>query len=168
MCRRLVQDLNAVAVESHRVPSSRVDFRRPQRERLARRRRLAHPRQDVLMREDAGSTVVGDYVCANGGIPDGTGQDGDPRLGEFLIPAHVVGIGARVDDVANGQTGQPFDRRQNLVRRLRGPGVHQNDAYWSYLHGDVAARTRQHIEVGPDLHHVQIVAARPRLLRADS
>ena len=140
-------------------------LRRPEREREERllTRRSGHPRQHVLMREHAGGAGVGHQVVTQPrACGDGARENAEARLGELLVTADMVGVHARVDDVADRQRRQPADRRQHLVRHRGGTGVDEDDALGPDLHDDVAARAADHVEVRPQLHDLEI--ARRRLL----
>ena len=110
------------------------------------------------MCEDTRGAAVGVDLFADTATP-WVAQDRLTSLGKFLVPAHMVGVAAGVDDVTNPSTRQPLDCRQDLVRHLRRTGVDQNDACWADLHCDIAARAGNHVEVWPNLHNIQIVTA---------
>ena len=59
----------------------------------------------------------------------------------------MIGIRARVNDVADGFVGEFADRRHNQVGRARTTRVHQHDAIRTDLHSNIAARAGDHVEV---------------------
>ena len=110
------------------------------------------------MREDTGGSAAGIDVLADATAPR-MAQDRLPRFRELVVAAHVIVVGTGVDDVANRTIGQPPDRSQHCVRHLRRTGVHENDTRRTDLRGDVTASARDHVEVRPDRHHVETIAA---------
>ena len=81
-------------------------LRRPERERdgACWPGRSRHPRQHVFVREHAGPARVGDQVVAQPGAGrDGAREDAEPGPGELVVAADVIGVHARVDDVADRQ-----------------------------------------------------------------
>ena len=115
------------------------------------------------MREHAGGARVVDQVItqprARG---NGTRENAEARLGQLFVAADVVGVHARVDDVADRKRRQPADRSQHLVRRRGGTGVDEDHALGSDLHDDVTAGAANHVDVRPQLDDLGI--ARGRLL----
>ena len=59
--------------------------------------------------------------------------------------ARMIGVGVRINNVLQGPVGKFPDGRDDLIGQLRVPGIHQQYALLSYLQGDVAARTRHHV-----------------------
>ena len=114
------------------------------------------------MREHAGGAGVGDEVVTQpGACGNGAREDAEARLGELLVTADMVGVHARVDDVADRKRRQPADRRQHLVRHRGGTGVDEDDALGPGLHDNVAARAADHVEVRPQLHDLEIARRAP-------
>ena len=121
------------------------------------------------MRQHAGPARVGHQVVAQPGAGrDGAREDAESGPGELLVAADVVGVHARVDDVADGQRRQTPDRRQHLVGHRRRTGVDEDDAVGSDLHDDVAAGAADDVEVRAQLHDVEtatLLLRRDRTLR---
>ena len=63
----------------------------------------------------------------------------------------MVGVHARVDDVADRQRREPADRGEHLVGHRGGAGVDEDDALGPDLHDDVAARAADDVEILPQL-----------------
>ena len=106
VCRRgHVNDLNAFAVQVHRVQPEGECLRGPEREREGLRTRCGrHPGQHVFVRQHAGPARVGDQVVVQPRAGrDSARQDAESGPGELVIPADVIGVHARVDDVADRQ-----------------------------------------------------------------
>ena len=82
--------------------------------------------------------------------------DGAPGLRQFLVPAGMIAMHVRVDDVADRLVGHGPDRCQNLVAYPRVHRVHQQHTLFAHLHGDVAARADKHINVALDRQHVDL------------
>ena len=97
---RNVNDLYAVAVEEvaqlHRPLMERVGRPRPFRRRRPRASRRAHPVQHVLVREDRGA-LPGIRDVARDVAPG----EGSPRFRELEVAARMVGVGVRINNVAN-------------------------------------------------------------------
>src|SRR5580704_7463218 len=165
MRRGHVRDLYPVAVEIHRIASSGIGLGGPRRwwNRALSTDWRTHPRQDVLMCEDAGGAAIGIDIFAHAGAPDVT-EDRPAGSGHFLISAGTVGVGAGVDDVTDRSIRQPLHGRQYLVGHLPRTGVHEDGAGGADLNGDVRACAGNHVEILPELHHIEIAAA--RLLRS--
>ncbi len=83
------------------------------------------------------------------------GRDAAAGFREGRVAPDDVGIGAGIDDVANGLGGQLRDRGHHLVRGFRGARVHQYDAVRTDLRADVGARADNHVEVRPDLKDLE-------------
>ena len=107
-------------------------------------RRRRHPFEHLLRRQDRRDPA--EKIARD---PDGArgGEQRLPRLGQRLVAADVIGIGARVDDVADRPRRELLDRGHDRAG-LRGlPGVHDDDAVLADLDADVGARTGDHEEV---------------------
>ena len=98
-----VDDLNAFAVQIHRVQAVEERLRRL-KDRRDRRVRRGHPREHVLVREHARVAEIREHVVAEARPGrDGARQNAQARFRKHLVAADVVGVHARVDDVADRQ-----------------------------------------------------------------
>ena len=68
-------------------------------------------------------------------------------LADVLVPAGVIGMHVRVDDVANRAGRQRANGRKNLVREWRVLRIDDEHAVLPDLHRDVAARADEHVDV---------------------
>ena len=118
---RLMNDLNAFAVQVHRVLMVIERLRRPEPGCHGRlpAGRSRHAPQHVFMRQHAGPAEVRDHVVVQAGAGhDSARENAEPGPGELLVPASVIGVHAGVDDVADREVRQTTNRRQHLVRSL--------------------------------------------------
>ena len=93
-------------------------------------------------------------------------RDRASGLRQFLVAARVIPMHMRIDDVTDRLVGNGSDRRQHLVAEPRIHRVHQQNAFFTHLHGDVAARAHQHVDVALHGQHVNLdVVEILRLLR---
>ena len=125
----------------------------------------AHALEHVLVREHARRAAVGVDVFAEPGAAL-VAQDGLAGLGNLFVPAGVVGVRAGIDDVANGSVRQPLDGCEHSVGELLRTRIHDDGADRTHLDGDVRAGAGNHVEIRPDLYHLQIAAGRLWCLRA--
>ena len=114
------------------------------------------PREHVLVRHHARVAEIREHVVAQPRAGRNRArQDAQARLREHLVTADVVGVHARVDDVANRQRREAGESRPAPRRPSAGAGVDEDDAFGPRLHEDVAARAADDVEV-------LAAAARPR------
>ncbi len=93
-------------------------------------------------------------------------RDGDARRAQLHISARVIRMHVRVDDVLQRLAGsQLVDGVDHLVGGLRQPGIHDQHAHVANLHGDVAARAHQHVDVALHRKNVNFAVGRIRVLR---
>ena len=93
-----------------------------------------------------------------------------PVAASASLPPDVLLAFVRVDDVAERPAGNRPDRRQHLVAHRPPPGIDHQDAVAPRLHGDVAARPDEHVDVAADRQDVDLAviaraispASRPR------
>jgi hypothetical protein len=78
----------------------------------------------------------------------------------------VIGICARVDDVANGTWRELLNRSEHIAGRHRRTRVDHDDAVVSNLHADIAAAASNHEEIRAELEHFEPAACRNARLSA--
>ena len=88
------------------------------------------------------------------------------RLLEVLVPADVIRMAVRVDDVAQRPLRQRADGGQDLVRQRRVLRVHEQHALGADLHGHVAAGADEHVDVALRLLQLIFDVVEILLLRA--
>src|SRR5438552_2636472 len=115
--------------------------------------RRAHPFHHIFMREERRAfRCIGDVACD---ITAGNGGTGSSQL---FVSSAVVRMKMRVDDVSNRPVGDRFrkllHRGKYLIRHLGSARIHQQDAVLAGLHGDVAARPDEHVDVSLDVQHM--------------
>src|SRR5678810_1147470 len=72
------------------------------------------------------------------------------------VSADVIGIRARVEDVANGQLADPPNRGKHAVRRLARSGIHDHQPDWTLLDDDVRTCTSDHVDAWADPDRLQL------------
>ena len=80
-----------------------------------------------------------------------------------LVAADMVGVGARVDQIADRPRTEFSDGIDDGGSARGGPGVDHHRTVDANLHGNVAARAHQHVEIGPQLKDLETALARARL-----
>jgi len=97
---------------------------------------------------------------------DAASAPGEQRLAGFRqgrVAAHMIRIGAGVDHIADGLRRDFLDGSDHGICARPGPRVDHHHAIHSDLKADIAAGAGNHIEVRPQLKHLEIRAR--RLLR---
>src|SRR5207253_3563911 len=102
------------------------------------------------------------HGVGEGRIAQRVREDGEPGFRQSGVTADMVRVCAGIDDVTRGKRSYFFDRRQNAVRGALGSRIDKHHAVDADLNGDVSTGSGNHVEVRPNLYHVQITA---RLLR---
>src|SRR4029434_9629719 len=107
--------------------------------------------------------------------------DGNTGRAHFVVSANVFGVGARVDDHADGRLGNRSDRLEGFLGHRLGAAVDEHHAVFAPMHRDVAASTEDHPHVVANLNGIEraliartcgrallcIERARPRVGGAD-
>ena len=138
---RNVNELQGFAVDEQRPLLGEVCVARPGRSRRLGPRRRAHACEHVDVRDDTGLAALAARIervdeahvraCAR----------------HRLVAARVLGVGARVDDVADRFRAELRDRSEQLVADRRRLRIDDHDGLVPDLHGRVAARARDHEHV---------------------
>ena len=71
------------------------------------------------------------------------------HLDQFFVAAHVIAVHVRVDDVAQRAARQLVHLRHDLGDERAELGIHQQHALLTHLHGHVAPRAHQHVDIAP-------------------
>ena len=74
-------------------------------------------------------------------------DDGDAALGKEFVPAGVVAVEMRVDEIFDRFVRDRFDGGLDLVVQRRVLAVHHDDAVFPYRHGDISALAFEHVDV---------------------
>ncbi len=80
-----------------------------------------------------------------------------PALARRSVAADVIGVGAGIDDEADGLIGELFDRGHHAVGCGEGSGVDDDCAIGAGLHRDIAAGAGDHVEIRADAQDVEFV-----------
>ena len=140
-----MEDLDTFAVQIHVLARVVEGLRRPRSfaEWCHLTRRGAHPIEHCGGRKNrrAGWREVPRWVGAR-----------EQRLAcsrNCLVPPDVIRICARIDHVSDGPCPELLDGGEHRASARCGTRVHDDHAVNAHLHGDVAARADEHVEIGP-------------------
>jgi hypothetical protein len=167
---RHVNQLDRFAVEIHVLAILEERVRGPRGERKRRLARLgcAQRVQDVLVRHDECAAGASRAKLAE----EVSGNQLRARRGNLRVAPGVIGMGVRVDDVANRlAVRERRDRLQQRISKRVGHGVDDEDALWSDLDRRVAIAARHQVHLSMNWQHLDAcVRARgipggPRRLR---
>ena len=150
-----VKQLNGFAVKENFFFIAKVRVGRPRTRGAWSRRtgRRAHPFHHIFMREERRAfRCIGDVACD---ITAGNGGTGSSQL---FVSSGVVRMKMRVDDESNRPVRDRFrkllHRGKYLIRHLGSARIHKQDPVLANLHGDVAGRPDEHVDVSLHMQHV--------------
>ena len=151
MGRRLVKDFDAFVVHPNRLARREESLVGPRAARIGRLAGAHHP-QHAVVGENRRAAAVGERIRP---AAQRIRKDCVARARQLFVAADEIRTRVGVDDVARRQIGQLLQRYQHLVRGRRSAGVDQHDAIRPDLHADIPASPGEHVEVLPDLDHLE-------------
>ena len=70
----------------------------------------------------------------------------------------MIGVGTRIDDVANRLSRKAPDDRNDLIHPIGGTGIHHDGTVDAYLDCDIGASARNHEDVRADRKNFQVAS----------